>query len=81
MKTVTTTEARANLSQIISEVCYGNTSIGIGRRNKIEAIIIKCPDSINTRVGESTSLNAYGGSFDFLKDEPDLYSKDDVKII
>ncbi len=79
MKVVTTTKARAQLSSLINEVRYGNTSIGIGRRNKIEAIIIKCPDSINAPVGESTLLNAYGGSFDFLKDEPDLYSKNDLK--
>lgn len=79
MKVITTTKARANLSQIINEVCYGNTPIGIGRRNKIEAIIIKCPDPVHTRASEITSLNAYGSSFDFLQDEPDLYSKNDLK--
>ena len=79
MKVVTTTKARAQLSSLINEVRYGNTQIGIGRRNKIEAVIIKYPDSINDRADELTALNEYGGSFDFLNDEPDIYSEDDIK--
>ena len=79
MKVVTTTKARAQLSGLINGVRYGNTSIGIGRRNKIEAVIIKYPDSINDRANELTALNEYGGSFDFLNDEPDIYSEDDIK--
>ena len=79
MKVVTTTKARAQLSSLINEVRYGNTPIGIGRRNKIEAVIIKYPDSINDRANELTALNEYGGSFDFLNDEPDIYSEDDIK--
>ena len=79
MKVVTTTKARAQLSSLINEVRYGNTPIGIGRRNKIEAVIIKYPDSINDRANELTAINEYGGSFDFLNDEPDIYSEDDIK--
>lgn len=79
MKVVTTTKARAQLSKILNEVCYGKTPIGIGRRNKIEAVIVKYPDITNDGVGAMTGLNVYGGSFDFLENEPDLYSQDDVK--
>ena len=54
-----------------------NESIIIGNRNRPEAMLIKFPtvDSPD----EMTLFNSFFGDFDFLDDEPELYSLDDLK--
>ncbi len=34
----------------------------------------------NTEVNEITNINAHSESFDFLADEPELYSVSDLKV-
>lgn len=79
MKVLTTTNLRKNIAEVISRVRYDNQVYGIGRHQKIEALIIKFPDHYNPNLNEITNFNANSSSFDFLFDEPDLYSLKDLK--
>lgn len=78
MKTIATTEARKNLSELINKVRYTNTPVAIGRHNKGEVLLIKFPQKVNPLLDEMTNFNQYAGSFDWLEEEPDLYSARDL---
>jgi len=77
MQVFTTTKAREKLSDIVNYVRFKNRPIAIGRRNKIEVIIIKYPEQFNKKIDDITHFNAGSGAFDFLADEPDVYSLND----
>lgn len=79
IKTISTTEARKQISKIIDAVRERGEVFAIGRHNRPEAIIIKFPSEYNPEFSEITNINAHSSSFDFLKDEPDLYTLDDAK--
>lgn len=79
MKVIATTEARKHFSDIVNKVRYTNSPVAIGRHNKGEVLLIKFPREANPLVDEMTNFNQYAGSFDFLNDEPDLYSSSDIK--
>lgn len=79
MKTVSTTNARKHIATLINEVRETGEVIGIGRRKKIEALLIKFPHNYSKNVSDITNINTYSQSFDFLEDEPDLYTVDDLK--
>lgn len=81
MKIITTTKARKNIGEIINQVKYNGKSFGIGRRNSIDAVIIPFTGTYNPELSEITNLAAHSKSFDFLKDEPDIYSLSDGKKI
>ncbi len=81
MKIVSATVARKNIKHILDEVNHSNEIFVIGRHNRHDAIIIKFPEHYNPSVSDITNINANSSSFDFLKDEPDLYSRDDVKEV
>lgn len=77
MRHYTTTEARKNLSKIVNEVKYKKIIIAVGRRGEEEVLIIPKPD-LNEEL-QISEINSASSSFDFLEDEPDLYSLDDLK--
>ncbi|HEY4476867.1 MAG TPA: type II toxin-antitoxin system Phd/YefM family antitoxin [Candidatus Paceibacterota bacterium] len=79
MKIISTTIARRQLGKLIMSVRENDLTLGIGRHNRPEALLIKYPDYLNPRLDEWTNFVANAGSFDFLKDEPDLYSVSDLK--
>lgn len=79
MKIISTTTMRKDISEIMNKVKYKDQVFGIGRRDAIEAVIIKYPENLNKNLSEITNINAYSVSFGFLEDEPDLYSIDDLK--
>lgn len=79
MKIVTTTNARKNIGAIIDRVKYHGEIFGIGRRDSIDAVVLKFPEVYNAAVNDITNISAYSKSFDFLADEPDLYSLSDLK--
>ncbi len=79
MKTISTTNARKHIKALISEVRDTGEVIAIGRRNQLEALIIKFPREYNKNLSDITNINTYSSSFDFLEGEPDLYSIDDLK--
>jgi len=79
MKTISTTEARKNIAKLVDAVRESNAVFLLGRRNVPEAVLLKFPSEYRAEVSDITNVNAYSGSFDFLKDEPDLYTVDDLK--
>jgi hypothetical protein len=79
-KTISTTEARKDIAKLVSAVRETGAVFAIGRRNVPEVLMIKFPSEYNKECNEITNFNAYSGSFDFLADEPDLYTRDDIKF-
>ena len=80
-KVITTTEARKNIAAIINTIKETGEVFAIGRRNRPEVLMIKFPEAYNSEYNEITNLNATSASFDFLADEPDLYTLDDAKEV
>ena len=79
MQVISTTNARKNIGRLIDRVKIHGDVFGIGRRNSIDALIIQFPSHYNKDLNEITNVNALSHSFDFLKDEPELYSISDLK--
>lgn len=79
MKTISTSKARMNIKKLIDLVRDTGEVVAIGRRDNLEALLIKFPRDYNKEFSEITNINAYSGSFDFLSNEPDLYSISDLK--
>ena len=79
IKTISTKKVREHISDIIEGVKNRGEIFVFGRRNNPEAILIKFPDVYNPRFSEITNINAYSNSFDFLKDEPNIYMLSDIK--
>lgn len=79
MKVISSTTMRKDIAEIINEVKYTGQVFGVGRRNKIEAIIMKYPDHARADFSEITNINANSTSFSFLESEPELYSIKDLK--
>ncbi|MEK9184682.1 MAG: hypothetical protein AAB866_00770 [Patescibacteria group bacterium] len=79
MKVVTTTIARKNIGNMLNRVKYSGEVFGIGRRNSIDALLIKFPNTYNKDLNDITNINANSESFDFLADEPEIYSVSDLR--
>ena len=79
MRVITTTEARRRLSELVSAVRHTRRPIPIGRRSRAEVLLIDFPDHMNAALSDTTNMNAYGGGFEFLKQEPDVYSRADLR--
>lgn len=78
MKTISTTDARKRLSAIVDSVRTSGRAVAIGRRNKPEVMMVRI-SGYNPELSDVTNLNMLGGAFDFLWDEPDLYSDKNIK--
>ena len=79
MKIISTTIARKQLGRLIVSVRENNLTLGIGRHDRPEVLLIKYPDYLNQELDEWTNFVANSGGFDFLKDEPEIYSVNDLK--
>ncbi len=79
IKTLSTTEARERMSDLVNIVSTSRKSIVIGRRNIPEVVLIPFPMFWNGKLSEITNINAYSKSFDFLANEPEIYSAKDIK--
>ena len=73
------TEARRRFSELVNQVRYANTPVLIGRHDTAEVLMIKFPSQHNPILDDVTNMNQYGGAFDFLEQEPDIYSYSDLK--
>lgn len=73
----TTSEARKHFSEIVTRVKYEKIIIAIGRRKKEEVLIVPAPE-LDQEIPVS-QMNAASASFDFLKEEPDIYTFSDIK--
>ncbi len=80
MNILSTTNFRKNLPSSLKDVVSGKNLI-VGRRNKPEILIIKYPENLNKKVSKITNFNANSSSFIFLKNEPDIYSVNDLKVV
>jgi hypothetical protein len=79
MKVISTTEARKTFANIVESVKAHEGAIAIGRRDRAEVLLIPYPQHLSARVTEITNVNANSTSFDFLSDEPDMYTIADLK--
>jgi ribosome-interacting GTPase 1 len=79
MKVLTTTAARKNIKEIVNRARYRGEVFAIGRRKVIDAVLIGFPHAYNAALNDITNVNAYSKSFDFLEDEPDFYSVEDLR--
>ena len=78
IKTLSTTAAREQISDLVDIVSSGGKPIVIGRRNVPEVVMIPFPSDWNGKLSDITNINTYSKSFDFLNDEPDIYSIKDI---
>ncbi len=79
MKTISLTNARKHISSMIDEVRETGQVFAIGRHNDLEAVLLKFPREYNKSFSDIANINAYSSSFDFLEQEPELYSAADLK--
>lgn len=79
MNTISTTQAREHLGEYLDELARGESQAFVfGRRNEPEAVLIKFPTFYNKKVSDITNVNSYSKSFEFLNDEPEIYSTKDL---
>lgn len=76
MKIISITEGRKKLGEIVDIVKYQRRPIALGKHGKADVLIVAFPTEGDLPI---TAMNAASGSFDFLADEPDLYSRSDIK--
>jgi hypothetical protein len=81
MKIITTTKARKDIGHIINQVKYHGEVFAIGRRNSVDALLIRFPETYNKLFNDVTNINAHSRSFSFLAREPEIYSVSDLKKI
>lgn len=81
MKNISTTVARKNIKTLIDLVRETGDVIAIGRHNMPEAILMRYPQNYNKRFNDITNINTNSESFAFLKNEPDIYSRVDLKKV
>jgi len=77
VKVIPVTEGRKRLGELMDIVRYQHKIIALGKNGKAEALLVALP-GIGTDFS-ITGVNAESESFRFLEDEPDLYSKNDLK--
>jgi antitoxin (DNA-binding transcriptional repressor) of toxin-antitoxin stability system len=79
MKTISITDARRHIKDLLDQVKETGEVFAIDRRNNLEALLLKFPSKYNSKLNDITNINTHSASFDFLNKEPDLYSLDDLK--
>jgi antitoxin (DNA-binding transcriptional repressor) of toxin-antitoxin stability system len=79
MKVISTTEARKHISDMLDAVAADGANFVIGRHDAPEVVLVKFPSAYRSDLSDITNVNSYSNSFDFLKNEPDIYSVHDVK--
>lgn len=78
MKIISTTDARKRLGALVDSVRTSGRMVSIGRRNVPEVLLMRYP-RYNPDLSDVTNLALIGGGFDFLANEPELYSDKDLQ--
>lgn len=78
MKKISVSNARKFISSLVDQVVETGEVIAIKRHKQIDALIVKFPKEYRPEFSDIANLSAYSTSFDFLKDEPDDYSRADI---
>lgn len=73
----TTSEARKNFAEIINQVMYKKQIAAIGRRGRYDVLIVPAPHL--DEEFSITALSAESKSYEFLNNEPEIYSLKDLK--
>ena len=76
MKVFSITEGRKQLGHLVNRVVYKKEIIALGKRGRPDVLLIPYADE---GVVPIASMAVNGGSFDWLNDEPDLYSVSDLQ--
>ena len=63
MKIITTTNARKNIGKILDRVKYYGDVFAIGRRDSIDALLIKFPNAYNKDLNEITNIRMFRSRF------------------
>ena len=79
MKTISATDARNNLKSVMDMITKNDEVVVIKNHNNPEIIMMKYPRHYNPNLSDMTNFMANNPAFDFLADEPDLYTRDDLK--
>lgn len=77
MHVIPVTEGRKRLGELIDLVRYQKTILALGKNGKADVLLVAIPG-----IGADfsmTEVNSASGSFAFLEQEPDLYSRHDLK--
>lgn len=77
MDIISVTEGRKRLGELMDIVKYEHRVIALGKHGKAEALLIAVPD-LDDDV-PTTAINAASRSFAFLEEEPELYSRTDLR--
>lgn len=78
MKVISPAAARKSIGKIMDSVKTTGRPVAIGENDKPEVMVVKV-SGFNPELSDVTNLNMLGGAFDFLADEPDLYTDRDIK--
>lgn len=79
MNIVSTSVFRKDLGNYVDMLTMGKSKgFVIGRYDQPEAVVVPFPKQFRNDLSDSTNVAIYGGAFDFLKDEPDIYSVKDT---
>lgn len=81
MKTISTTNVRKNISSVMDMITKENEVVVIKNHERPEVIMIKYPRYYNSKYSDVVNFNINSSSFDFLEDEPDIYTLDDLKNV
>jgi hypothetical protein len=79
MKTISTTNARKHIKALIDEIKETGEVVAIGRRDKLDVLMLKFPAQYRKSLSDITNINTYSSSFNFLETEPDTYTISDLK--
>ncbi len=78
MKILSTTETRKHISNLVTHIRETGTMVAIGRRGRPEVLMMRYPLEYNNTFSDITNISTYSRSFDFLAEEPELYTLDDL---
>ncbi len=77
MRVIPVTEGRKRLGELMDLVRYQKTIVALGKNGKAEALLVAIPGrGLDFSI---TEVNAASSSFDWMDDEPELYSRADLK--
>ena len=78
MKVLTPVLARKNIGKIMDAVRMTGRPVAIGAHNKPEVMVVRI-SGYNPKLSDVMNAAVASRSYDFLYDEPDLYSDADIR--
>lgn len=78
MKVITPVVARKNIGKIMDSVRTTGRPVAIGEKNRPEVLVVRA-SRYDPNLSDVMNFAVASGSFEFLNDEPDLYSDADIK--